>query len=263
MTLLLRESGRQEGVLLLTLNRVAQRNALNKPLLSELDQALQDANADPNVKCVVITGAGDRAFSAGADIHEQTGFTPALAYAHMRWGQDLFERLAQLTKPSIAAINGFALGGGFELALACDFRTASDTAQVGLPEVTLASLPGWGGTQRLSRLIGASAAKLVAMTGGRLDAQRCLQLGVVNAVYPDADFLTQTLALAGSIATHNAQSLGAIKQVIDEGLDQPWGKALDAEARAVERLWGSPEQKRAQAMFFASRERRSDGRGAA
>jgi enoyl-CoA hydratase/carnithine racemase len=263
MTLLLRELGPQPGVLLLTLNRVAHRNALSKPLLSALDQALQDANADPAVKCVVITGAGVRAFSAGADIHEQTGFTPPVAYAHMRWGQELFNRLAQLTKPTIAAINGFALGGGFELALACDFRTASDTAQVGLPEVTLASLPGWGGTQRLTRLIGASEAKLMAMTGRRLDAQRCLQLGVVNAVYPAADCVTQTLALAGSIAAHSAQSLAAIKQVVDEGLDQPWAKALDAEARAVERLWGSPEQKRAQAAFFASRDTRPDDRGGA
>jgi enoyl-CoA hydratase len=259
MSILLRELGSRPGVLLLTLNRAAQRNALSKPLLSALDQALHDANADPAVKCVVITGAGDRAFSAGADIHEQVGFTPAVAYAHMRWGQELFDRVAQLTKPTIAAINGFALGGGLELALACDFRAASDTALLGLPEVTLASLPGWGGTQRLSRLIGASEAKLVAMTGRPLDAQRCLQLGLVNAVYPAHDLVTQTLALAATIAAHATASLVAIKRVIDDGLDRTWAEALDAEARAVERLWGSPEQKRAQAAFFARRNTRSDG----
>jgi enoyl-CoA hydratase/carnithine racemase len=258
MTMLLREPHREPGVLLLTLDRPAQRNALSKPLLLALDQALHDANADPAVKCVVITGAGDRAFSAGADIHEQVGFTPSAAYAHMRWGQDLFDRLARSPKPTIAAINGFALGGGLELALACDFRTASDTAQLGLPEVTLASLPGWGGTQRLSRLIGASAAKLVAMTGWPLDAQRCLQLGLVNAVYPASDLLAQTLGLAAGIAAHGMESLAAIKRVIDEGLDRTWAEALDAEARAVERLWNSPEQKRAQAAFFARRKPRSD-----
>jgi enoyl-CoA hydratase len=236
MTILLREPGPRPGVLLLTLNRAAQRNALSKPLLSALDQALHDANADPAVKCVVITGAGDRAFSAGADIHEQVGFTPAVAYAHMRWGQELFDRVAQLTKPTIAAINGFALGGGLELALACDFRAASDTALLGLPEVTL-----------------------VAMTGRPLDAQRCLQLGLVNAVYPAHDLVTQTLALAETIAAHATASLVAIKRVIDDGLDRTWAEALDAEARAVERLWGSPEQKRAQAAFFARRNTRSDG----
>jgi enoyl-CoA hydratase/carnithine racemase len=259
MTMLLCESGPQPGVLLLTLNRAAQRNALSKPLLLALDQALHDANADPAVKCVVITGAGDRAFSAGADIHEQVGFTPSAAYAHMRWGQALFDRLARLAKPTIAAINGFALGGGLELALACDFRTASDTAKLGLPEVTLASLPGWGGTQRLSRLIGASEAKLMAMTGRPLDAQRCLQLGIVNAVYPASDLVTQTLGLAGIVAAHAMESLVAIKRVIDDGLDRTWAEALDAEARAVERLWDSPEQKRAQAAFLARRTTRSGG----
>lgn len=253
MTVLLREAGRPPGVLLLTLNRVAQRNALDKSLLSALDQALHDANADPAVKCVVITGAGDRAFSAGADIHEQVGFTPPAAYAHMRWGQDLFDRLARLRQPTIAAINGFALGGGLELALACDFRIASDTALLGTPEVTLASLPGWGGTQRLSRLIGASEAKLMAMTGRPLDAQRCLQLGLVNAVHPAADLVAQALALAGTLAMHGAQSVAAIKRVIDDGLDRTWAEALDAEARAVERLWGSPEQSHAQEIFFARR----------
>lgn len=262
MTILLRETARQPGVLLLTLNRAAQRNALSKPLLSALDQALNDANADPAVQCLVITGAGELAFSAGADIGEQVGFTPAAAYTHMRWGQQLFDRLARLAKPTIAAINGFALGGGLELALACDFRTASATARLGFPEVTLASLPGWGGTQRLSRLIGASEAKLLAMTGLPLDAQRCLQLGMVNAIYPATELLTQTLALAGAIAAHTTQSLAAIKRVIDDGLDRPWAEALEAEARAVEQLWGSPDQKRAQESFFARRNRQPEGRGA-
>ena len=211
MSLVLRQRDRERGVLVLTLNRAEQRNALSKPLLLELDKALQDAAADSTVNCIVITGAGQRAFSAGADIREQTKFTPNDAYEHMRWGQDLFDRLARLNKPTIAAINGFALGGGLELALACDIRTASASAHLGLPEVTLASLPGWGGTQRLARLIGASEAKLVAMTGRRLDAQRCLALGLVNAVHPADELLTQTLALAGAIAWNAVESLQAIK----------------------------------------------------
>jgi enoyl-CoA hydratase/carnithine racemase len=253
MTLVLADLDRQAGVLLLTLNRAEQHNALSKPLLAELDTALQNVATDPDVRCVVITGAGSRAFSAGADIREQAGFTPDDAYAHMRWGQALFDRLAEFPKPTIAAINGFALGGGFELALACDFRTASTNAELGLPEVTLASLPGWGGTQRLSRLVGASEAKLIAMTGRRLDAERCLALGVVNAVYPPGEHLAGALSLGSELAAHNVASLAAIKLVIDRGLVSRWSDALEAEAEAVRRLWGTPAQKAAQEAFFARR----------
>jgi len=253
MTLVLEDHDRQPGVLLLTLNRPERRNALSRELLQDFDAAIGRAVIDPAVHCVVITGAGQRAFSAGADIHEQTAFTPEDAYAHMRWGQALFDRLERSPKPTIAAINGFALGGGLELALACDFRTASETAELGLPEVTLASLPGWGGTQRLTRLIGPSAAKLIAMTGRRLGAERCLQLGVVNAVYPAAEHITRTLALAAEIAEHAAASLEAIKVVIDQGLDESWADRLEGEARAVARLWGTAAQKRAQEAFLARR----------
>ena len=173
----------------------------------------------------------------------------------------LFDRLARVPKPTIAAINGFALGGGLELALACDFRIASETAQLGFPEVTLASLPGWGGTQRLARLIGASQAKLLAMTGRRLNARQCLDLGMVNAVYSPAEHLEHALAFAAEIAAHAMGSLEAIKQVIDEGVDKPWTDALDAEARAVARLWGTPAQKRAQEAFSARRAKRLPNKG--
>jgi enoyl-CoA hydratase len=261
MTLVIADRERQPGVLLVTLNRCEQHNALNKPLLLELERTLGDAMADSGVRCIVIVGAGERAFSAGADIREQVDFTPEDAYAHMRWGQALFDHLARLPKPTIAAINGFALGGGLELALACDFRTASETAEIGFPEVTLASLPGWGGTQRLARLIGASRAKLLTMTGRRLNARRCLDLGIVGAIHAPAEHLEHTLAFAAELATHASESLQAIKQVIDEGIDQPLSAALDAEARAVARLWGTPAQKRAQQAFFARRATRPQDKG--
>lgn len=251
MSLILVGKAQQPGVLLLTLNRPERHNALSKPLLLELEQALTLAQSDADVGCVVLTGGRARAFSAGADISEQTGFSPEDAYRHMRWGQDLFTRLEHLGKPTIAAINGFALGGGLELALACDLRTASDSAQLGLPEVTLASLPGWGGTQRLPRLIGASNAKLIAMTGQRITAQRALQLGLVNSVHPHDDLLTETLVLAGEIASKSIESLQAIKQVVREAIEGAPSDGMDAEARAVERLWGSPAQKRAQEAFFS------------
>lgn len=253
MPLVLKEHSTQSRVLLLTLNRVERHNALSKPLLQELDEALSAAARDKEVGCVVITGSGDRAFSAGADINEQTGFTPEDAYAHMRWGQDLFTRLERLDKPTIAAINGFALGGGLELALACDIRTASATAQLGLPEVTLANLPGFGGTQRLPRLIGASHAKQIALSGLRVAAQRSFDLGLVNSVHAQAELLQETMKLAETIASRSMDSLRAIKQVIDDGLQSSIGAAMEAEARAVARLWGSAEQKAAQEKFFSKR----------
>jgi enoyl-CoA hydratase len=245
---------RGDGVMLVTLNRRERHNALSKPLLEELRDGFAKARQDDGVRCIVLTGAGERAFCAGADISEQTGFSPADAYRHMRWGQDLFDRIERLAKPVIAAINGFALGGGLELALACDIRTASATAELGFPEVNLASLPGWGGTQRLPRTIGLSSAMLMAMTGQRITAQEALRLGLVSAVHEAADHLAATLRLAAQIASHEPESLQAIKQVMRLGLHATTPDAgLEAEARAVARLWGTESQKKAQQEFFARR----------
>ena len=241
------------GVLVLTLNRPDRANALNKALLMALEVALAQADADDGIRCVVITGAGERAFCAGADITEQQGFSSDQAYAHMRWGQEIFLRLENFSKPTLAAINGFALGGGLELALACDFRTASDCAQFGFPEVTLANLPGWGGTQRLPRLIGTSNAKLMAMTGTRISVERALASGLVNFVYPATRFWEQSVAVAAEIASRPLDSLRAIKQVMRDGIESSLSAGMEMEARAVARLWGSPAQKEAQHAFFSRR----------
>lgn len=253
MSLVTCDDTQRAGVLLLTLNRVERHNALSKPLLVEFERSLSGAAGDPAVRCIVITGAGTRAFCAGADIREQEGFSSADAYAHMRYGQQLFDQLAATPMPTIAAINGFALGGGLELALACDVRIASAAAEVSFPEVTLASLPGWGGTQRLSRLIGPSAAKLVIMSGRRLAAAEALRLGIVDEVQPEPALLSAVLDLAATLAEHEPGALRAIKRVIDDGLGLPWDEALDMEARSVAGLWGTPAQKAAQAAFFSRR----------
>jgi enoyl-CoA hydratase/carnithine racemase len=253
MSLVTREV-RDDGVMVATLNRPDRHNALSKPLLLELRDAFAEAGQDDRVRCIVLTGAGDRAFSAGADISEQTGFSPEDAYRHMRWGQDLFDGIEQLSKPVIAAINGFALGGGLELALACDIRTASATATLGFPEVNLASLPGWGGTQRLPRAIGLSNAMLMAMTGNRMPAAEALRLGLVSAVFDAGEHLDATLRIAAQVASHEPGSLQAIKQVMRLGLHATALDAgLEAEARAVARLWGTEAQKKAQQQFFARR----------
>lgn len=253
MNLVTREL-RSDGVALLTLNRPERHNALSKPLLEELRAAFDALGQDAQVRCIVLTGAGARAFSAGADISEQTGFSPDDAYRHMRWGQDLFDGIENLPKPVIAAINGFALGGGLELALACDIRTASASAELGLPEVNLASLPGWGGTQRLPRLVGASNAMLLAMSGSRIPAHEAMRLGLVSSVHATDEHLEATLRLAATIASHSGESLQAIKQVMRLGLQSTTLHAgLEAEARAVARLWGTESQKKAQQEFFARR----------
>lgn len=243
-----------DGVLLTTLNRPERHNALSKPMLEELRDAFTQAQQDERVRCIVLTGAGERSFCAGADISEQTGFSPADAYRHMRWGQDLFDGIERLSKPVIAAVNGFALGGGLELALACDIRTASAGAEFGFPEVNLASLPGWGGTQRLPRAIGLSNAMLLALTGGRIPAREALRLGLVSSVHEAGDHLAATLRLAAQIASHEPESLQAIKQVMRLGLQATTpDPGLEAEARAVARLWGTESQKKAQQEFFARR----------
>jgi len=247
---------RNDHVLLVTLDRRERYNALCKPLLEDLRAALEESEGDARVRCIVLTGAGDRAFCAGADISEQTGFSPDDAYRHMRWGQQLFDNIEQLSKPVIAAINGFALGGGLELALACDIRTASATAELGFPEVNLASLPGWGGTQRLPRAIGLSNAMLMAMTGSRIPAHEAMRLGLVSAVHEAGEHLDSTLRMAAQIASHEPESLRAIKQVMRLGLHAPTLDAgLEAEARAVARLWGTESQKKAQQEFFAKKSR--------
>lgn len=253
MSLVTREI-RVDGVMLATLNRKERHNALSKPLLDELRGTLAEAQQDTNVRAIVLTGAGERAFCAGADISEQTGFSPDDAYRHMRWGQGLFDEIERLSKPVIAAVNGFALGGGLELALACDIRTSSATAEFGFPEVNLASLPGWGGTQRLPRAIGLSNAMLMAMTGSRIPAHEALRLGLVSVVHDAGEHLAATLRLAAQIASHEPESLRAIKQVMRLGLQATTLDAgLEAEARAVARLWGTESQKKAQQEFFARR----------
>lgn len=242
---------RIDKVALLTLNRPGRRNALSKALLTDFDRMLRAIADDSGVSAVVITGAGERAFCAGADINEQREFTPEDAYAHMRFGQEIFDRLEVLPQPTIAAINGFALGGGLELALACDIRVASRQARMGLPEITLANLPGWGGTQRLPRLVGVSLAKQMLFTGAQVASDDALQMGLVNALFEPAGLLDGAVAIAQQIASHPSEALRTIKAVVAVGLSDGQREGLMAEARGVADLWGTPAQKAAQHAFFS------------
>jgi enoyl-CoA hydratase len=240
-----------DKVALLTLNRPSRRNALSKDLLTDLDRMLRVIADDSGVSAVVITGAGERAFCAGADINEQREFTPEDAYAHMRFGQAIFDRLEVLPQPTVAAINGFALGGGLELALACDIRVASTQALMGLPEITLANLPGWGGTQRLPRLVGVSVAKQILLTGAPVTAADARQMGLVSALFEPAGLLDGAVRMAQQIAIHPGEALRTIKAVVAVGLSEGRRDGLMAEARGVANLWGTPAQKAAQHAFFS------------
>lgn len=243
------------AVTLLTLDRSERMNALSKPLLQNLDDAFAQLASDAHTRVVVITGAGAKAFSAGADIDEQRGFSPDDAYMHMRWGQAIFNRIEEFKKPTVAALNGVALGGGLELALACDIRLAAETARLGLPEITLASFPGWGGTQRLPSLIGKSSALRMMYSGELMSAQWARDAGLVDEIFgPDA-LIDRTLTLAQSIARHSGDALAEVKSVVRTGLLEGRVAGLEAEARGVAKLWGTPAQKSAQEMFFARKNR--------
>jgi len=173
-----------DGIATITINRPEALNALNEETINEILARLKDAENDENIKVIVITGAGDRAFSAGADLKMMKGASPVRGTELSRHGQQLCNYVEAMGKPVIAAINGYALGGGIELAMACDIRIASENAQIGQPEINVGLIPGWGGTQRLPRYVGKGIAKEMIFTGKRIDVKTAERLGLVNAVVP-------------------------------------------------------------------------------
>lgn len=221
-------------VVVATLNRPTKGNSLNQPLIDALDalcDRVEKLHADGDVRSVVLTGAGDRAFSAGADVNELDGITREAAHAQMRRGQQVFDRLERLPVVVIAAVNGFALGGGLELAMATDIRVAAPAARLGQPEITLGNLPGWGGTQRLPQLVGRGRATEMILTGDLVSAERAFQIGLVNAVVDDPRAYARRLA--ARIATSNPVAVEAAKRSIRTGLEQGATQGLLVEADGV------------------------------
>ncbi len=203
------------GIAIITINRPDKLNALNRATIAELHEALKAADADPAIKVIILTGSGEKAFVAGADIAEFASFSIKEG-AHMAAeGQDLLFDFAQnLGTPLIAAVNGFALGGGLELAMACHFRIASDNARMGLPETSLGVIPGYGGTQRLPQLVGRGKAMELIMTAGMLTADEAKSWGLVNHVVPQADLMNFCKDIAGKIMRNSPAAIrGAIKAV--------------------------------------------------
>jgi enoyl-CoA hydratase len=214
-----------ERIAWITIDRPERRNALNAVVRSELVAALDVLRARDDVRVVVLTGAGDRAFVAGADITEFAGRTPVEQRAAMT-GRRVFDEVAACPKPTIAMINGFALGGGCELALACDVRVAARSAKLGQPEIRLGIIPGGGGTQRLPRLVGAGQALRLILTGDAIDAQEAARIGLVDLVVDDADLLARTTDLARAMAAHSPVALELAKTAVRTALEAPLSAGL-------------------------------------
>ena len=247
---------RDGAVAVVTIDRQAALNALDLPTLTELRDRLLELRDDPGARVVVVTGAGERAFVAGADIKYMSRLDEEQATAWGRLGHEAARLLESMPKPTIAAVNGFALGGGCELALACDIRFASTTAKLGQPEVTIGIIPGWGGTQRLPRLVGIGVASELIMSGRLVDAEEALRIGLVNAVFAPQELMEKALELARSLAEKSPLVLAAAKAAMSETFHGD----LDAEARAFAGLFGSEDQREGMAAFIEKRPPRFTGR---
>lgn len=244
---------RHDAVAVLTVNRPKALNALNAAVLARLAERLAELEADRSVRAVVLTGSGDRAFVAGADIAEMQPMDPDAASAFAERGAAVLATIAAMPQAVIAAVNGFALGGGCELALACDIVLASTKAKFGLPEVTLGVIPGFGGTQRLTRQIGRHAAKRWTLSGDVFTAEEALRYGVVQELHAPEELLDKAVALAARIASRGPLAVAAAKQVIDRGADEPLADAIRREGQAFGACFATTDQKEGMAAFLAKR----------
>ena len=224
---------KKEGAIAwLTLNRPHRLNTLTTDMIDEMQSALNGFEADKEVRCIIITGAGDKAFSAGADVTAFTGVTPSMAAEASAKGQALFTRLERIGKPVIACMNGYALGGGLEMALACDFRIASENVEVGQPELNLGLIPGWGGTQRLVRIVGLAKAKQMVMLADRMSAEEAAKVGLITKVVARAKLVEETTALANKLADGAPVALRLAKEALNFGTQVPLDVGLKLEANA-------------------------------
>ena len=242
-----------DSVATLTINSPRTMNALNSEVLGELECALYELNLDVAVKAVILTGAGDKAFVAGADIKEMAAMTAHEGHQFGLKGQRVMQLIGRMTKPVIAAVNGYALGGGLELALACDFIYASTRAKVGFPEVTLGIMPGFGGTQNLSRLIGPNRAKELIYTGRMLSAEKALAWGIVNEVFAPEELLDKARETASAIAGVGTLGVAYAKDAIANGLNMTRDDGFRYEASLFGVLFATDDQKEGMGAFVEKR----------
>jgi enoyl-CoA hydratase len=242
----------ESGIFTITINRPDKLNAINKQVMADLDAVMNEVKENSSIKAAIITGAGAKAFVAGADISEFTGLSGSEGRALAKKGQDTFFKIEQCSKPVVAAVNGFALGGGCELAMACHFRIASENAKFGQPEVNLGLIPGYGGTQRLVQLIGKGRALELLLSGGMLDAAAALQFGLVNHVVPQQELLAKTNSILQAIISKAplaiSHCIAAANAVFDESKN-----GFEEEMKAFGDCFDSADMKEGASAFLEKR----------
>jgi enoyl-CoA hydratase len=243
----------EDGIAVVTINREKALNALNAELVAELEDFLSKNRLKPDFRCVVLTGAG-KAFVAGADIGELAELDAAAAARSAEIGQHLSKAIEDFPCPVIAAVNGFALGGGCEVAMACDIRLASEKARIGQPEINLGIVPGYGGTQRMTRLVGRGKAKQMIFTGDMIDAAEAYRIGLVNEVYPPEELMPKAMELAEKIASKSAPIMRLAKELINRADDVPISAGLNLEGNAFGICFGYKDSKEGLKAFLEKRE---------
>jgi enoyl-CoA hydratase/carnithine racemase len=235
-------------------------NALNSKTMEELDEVLDELGKDPNVAAIVITGGGKYAFIAGADVKEMPKLTPELAEEMSAKGQAILMKMEKIGKPVIAAINGLALGGGLELAMATDIRIISDRARLGQPEINLGLFPGWGGTQRLPRIVGLAKAKEMIFTGDMISAQEAMRIGLVNKVVPDGEELKVARDIAKKITSKAPIAVAKSKNAMEEGIKVSLEEGLKKESELFGEICGTEDMKEGVAAFIEKRQPKFKGK---
>jgi enoyl-CoA hydratase len=251
---------REGAVAIVTLNRPKVLNALNTQTLDELRRAVLALKHDDTVRAVVLTGAGEKSFVAGADINELAVMTPDGGREHALRGQHVFDLIEHLGKPVVAAINGFALGGGCELAMACTLRFAATTAKLGQPEINLGLIPGYAGTQRLARLVGKGRAFEILLAGDPIAADEAFRIGLVNRVLPPADLLAEAKRAAASLAAKAPVALRYILEAVNQGLDMPFAQAQVFEATLFGLVASTEDMREGTRAFLEKRKAEFKGR---
>jgi enoyl-CoA hydratase len=243
----------QNEIAIIRFNRPKALNAINPAVVTEVSDALHTIKADISIKVLIFTGEGDKAFVAGADIAAMKEYTPLEGKHFSAQGHELLFELESLPIPVIACVNGFALGGGTEIAMACDFIYAADSAKFGQPEINLGIIPGFGGTQRLSRLVGKSMAKELCMTGVMISAQKAKDIGLVNKVFPKETLWEETIKVAKLLASKGKVSMRAVKESIERGYDQDLRTGCHMESEAFGICMASPDAREGMGAFLEKR----------
>jgi len=244
---------KKEHIAIATINRPQALNALNSEVLTDLDELVAEVTADKDIYALILIGAGEKAFVAGADIGEMSGLTKEGGEAFGEHGNGVFRKIETLPIPTVAAVNGFALGGGCELSMSCDIRICSENAVFGQPEAGLGITPGFGGTQRLARLVGAGMAKQMIYTAKNIKADEALRIGLVNAVYPAEELMAQAEKLAGAIAKNAPIAVRACKKAINEGLQVDMDQAVVIEEKLFGSCFETADQKEGMGAFLEKR----------